>query len=538
MSLLFEFADLTLDTRQRAVFRDSLRIALPKLTYELLLALVEAAPQLLTHEALVERVWRGRFGTPETLAQRVLLLRRALGDDADNPRYLRGVRGHGYQLIPPVRARNAAERRSVQSGARADRQSGTFDVDSASVDDIDLAVPAQPSIVVLPFDTADDDEQRNFARGFAHDIMTRLGRTRSLFVIARGSAFRFGAGPHDVRDVGRKLGVRYVVQGYVRFTGSRIGIDAALADAINGKEVWAEHFERKLDCVFETQEEIMESIVGAISSEVVLAEQRRALLEDPANLDAWGAYHRGCWHMYRFTPADYEQAQRYFELSLRLDRNSSRTLAGLSFVHWQRAFLEISPDRAGEVERAHELAQQSVSLNPRDPLAHWALGRAYLLRGELSDSIAELTTSTTLNPSFAVGQYTLGFALMHAGDLTQSIAMADKARRLSPYDPMSFAMIGVRAFSLGMAGEFEEAAKLMAISIRQPNAHYHMVAMAAVCDALAGHEEGARRDLRRLLQARPGYRLLDFLRAFPFQQPAHTGLIARAFDDLARFGTS
>ena len=539
MSLIFEFADLTLDTRQRAVFRGSLRIALPKLTYELLLALVEAAPQLLTHEALVERVWRGRFGTPETLAQRVLLLRRALGDDAENQRYLRGVRGHGYQLIPPVQARTIAVRRSVlPPGTNGHRQPGTFDAGPGGFDDIDLALPAQPSIVVLPFETVDDDEHRNFARGLAHDIMTRLGRTRSFFVIARGSAFRFGPGPHDVRDVGRKLGVRYVVQGYVRFAGSEIAIDAALADAIDGKEVWAEHFERKLDCVFETQEEIIGSIVGAISSEVALMEQRRALLEDPANLDAWGAYHRGCWHMYRFTPADYVQAQRFFELSLRLDPNSSRSLAGLSFVHWQRAFLEISPDRAGEVERAQELAQQSVSLNPRDPLAHWALGRAYLLRGEMSESIAELTASAELNPSFAVGQYTLGFALMHAGDLKQSIAMADKARRLSPYDPMSFAMIGVRAFSLGMAGEFAQAAKLMAISIRQPNAHYHMVAMAAVCDALAGHEEEARRDLRRLLQARPGYGLMDFLRAFPFQQPAHTGLIARAFDDLARFRTA
>ena len=538
MSLIFEFADLTLDTRQRAVFRESLIIALPKLTYELLLALVEAAPQLLTHEALVERVWRGRCGTPETLAQRVLLLRRALGDDANNPRYLRGVRGHGYQLIPPVRVRSAVERGAVLPRTSADQQSATFDVDSGTVEDIDLALPAQPSIVVLPFDTVDDDEHRNFARGLAHDIMTRLGRTRSFFVIARGSAFRFGPGPHDVRDVGRKLGVRYVVQGYVRFTGARVGIDAALADAINGKEVWAEHYQRMPDCVFETQEEIVGSIVGAISSEVALSEQRRALLEDPANLDAWGAYHRGCWHMYRFTPADYEQAQRFFEMSLRLDPNSSRTLAGLSFVHWQRAFLEISPDRAGEVERAHELAQQSVSLNPRDPLARWALGRAYLLRGELSDSIAELTTSAALNPSFAVGQYTLGFALMHAGDLTRSIAMADQARRLSPYDPMSFAMIGVRAFSLGMAGEFEQAAKLMAISIRQPNAHYHMVAMAALCDALAGHVEDARRDLRRLLQARPGYGLMDFLRAFPFQQPTHTSLIARAFDDLARFGAA
>lgn len=539
MSLLFEFADLTLDTRQRAVFRDSQRIALPRLTYELLLALVEAAPNLLTHEDLVERVWRGRFVTPETLAQRVLLLRRALGDDASSPRYLRGVRSHGYQLVPLVRARSLPERRPARLKAGVAQRSGRFDGDPGASDGIDLSLPAQPSIVVLPFDTVgDDDEHRNFARGLAHDIMTRLGRTRSFFVIARGSAFRFGPGPHDARDVGRKLGVRYVVQGYVRFTGSGVGIDATVADAVDGKEIWAEHFQRTLERVFETQEEITGSIVGAISSEVALAEQRRALLEDPANLDAWGAYHRGCWHMYRFTPADYEQAQRFFELSLRLDPNSSRTLAGLSFVHWQRAFLEISADRPGEVERAHELAQQSVSLNPRDPLAHWALGRAYLLRGEVSDSIAELTTSAALNPSFAVGQYTLGFALMHAGDLTQSIAMADKARRLSPYDPMSFAMIGVRAFSLGMAGEFEQAAKLMAMSIRQPNAHYHMVAMAAVCNALAGHEDAARRDLRRLLQARPRYGLTDFLRAFPFQQPAHTRLIATAFHDLARFGAA
>jgi TolB-like protein/DNA-binding winged helix-turn-helix (wHTH) protein len=539
MSLLFEFADLTLDTRQRAVFRNSLRIALPRLTYELLLALVEAAPKLLTHEDLVERVWRGRVLTPETVAQRVLLLRRVLGDDAKNPRYLRGVRGHGYQLVPRVRARPASERRQARLGAGAARRSERFDDDPVASDDIDLSLPAQPSIVVLPFDTLDqDDEHRHFAQGLAYDIMTRLGRTCSFFVIARGSASRFGRGPHDPRVMGRKLGVRYVVQGNVRFTGSAVSIDATVADAVDGNEIWAEHFQHTRERVFETQEEITSSIVGAISAEVTLAEQRRALLENPANLDAWGAYHRGCWHMYRFTPADYEQAQKFFALSQRLDPNSSRTLAGLSFVHWQRAFLEISADRAGEVRHAHELAQASVSLNPRDPLAHWALGRAYLLRGEVGDAIAELTTSAALNPSFAVGQYTLGFALMHAGDLTRSIAMADRARRLSPYDPMSFAMIGVRAFSFGMAGEFEQGARLMAMSIRQPNAHYHMVAMAAVCDALAGHEDAARRDFGRLRQERPGYGLTDFLRAFPFQQPAHTRLIAKAFRELERFGAA
>jgi len=528
---IFEFADLTLDTRQRAVFRDFLRIPLPKLTYELLLALVDAAPSLLTHEELCERVWLGRLVTPETLAQRVLLLRRALGDAASGPRYLRVVRGLGYQLIPPVRVRRErGTRRSSPSLANNEQADVGFGIPG----DIDLSLPAQPSIVVLPFDADGDSEHRNFARGLTHDIMTRVARSRSFFVIARGTAFKFLPGAHDVCEVSRRLGVRYVVQGNIQFGGPRVSINAALADGVEGREIWAENFSRKLEFVYDAQEEITDLIVGAVSAEVEVAERQRALLEPPASLDAWSAYHRGCWHMYRFTPADYEQAQRFFELSIRLDPNSSRTFAGLSFVHWQRAFLEISPDHAGESQQAFELAQHSVSLNPRDPLGHWALGRAHLLRGDVSESLVELGTSTDLNPSFAVGQYTLGFALMQTGDTVNSIERAEKARRLSPYDPMSFAMIGVRGFSLALKGQYDEAAKLMTISVQQPNAHYHMVAMAAVCDVLAGNKEAARRGLGRLLEARPGYSAKEFLRAFQLQQPVHRKLISTAFDRLGR----
>jgi len=528
---IFEFADLTLEMRQRAVFRGVVRIPLPKLSYELLLALVDAAPNLLTHDDLAERVWRGRLVTPETVAQRVLLLRRALGDEADNPHYLRVVRGQGYQLVPPARGRRRSNARRPSPSTAISGQ--LEDVPGLS-DDIDLSLPAQPSIVVLPFETDNDAAHLNFARGLTHDIMTRIGRTRSFFVIARGSAFSFAPGSHDVREVSRKLGVRYVVQGNIQFDGSKMRIDAALADGVEGREIWAQEFRHKLEDVFETQEKIAELIVGVISTEVDLAEGQRALLETPASLDAWTAYHRGCWHMYRFTPEDYEHAQRFFELTARLDPNSPRTFAGLSFVHWQRAFLEISPDRSGEIQQALELAQQSVALNPSDPLGHWALGRANLLRGEVSESIAELSTSTTLNPSFAIGQYTLGFALMHAGDTTRSIEMADKARRLSPYDPMRFAMIGLRAFSLALTGHYDQAAKLMALSVREPNAHFQMVAMAAVCDALAGNDDAARSDFGRLLKARPGYGAKDFLRAYALQQPAHTKLIDGAFRRLGR----
>lgn len=522
---IFEFADLVLEARQRAVFRGGERIPLPKLTYELLFALVEAAPALLTHDDLADRVWRGRPATPETISQRVLLLRRALGDEAGSPRYLRVMRGLGCQLIPPVRVRLPS------SSSIPAKQAGDAVAPAGA---IDLSLPDQPSIVVLPFDAGDDAEHRNIARGLSHDIMTRIARTRAFFVIARGSAFRFEPGAHDLRDVSRTLGVRYVVQGDVRIAGSGMRINVALADAVEGRELWADSFQRRLEHVFEAQEEITDLVVGAISTEVELAERQRTMLEPPANLDAWSAYHRACWHMYRFTPGDYEQAERYFELTTRLDPNSSRAFAGLSFVHWQRAFFELSPDRAGEIRRAFELALQSYSINPNEPLAHWALGRAHLLRGEMAESIAELGAATALNPSFAVGQYTLGFALMQAGDTVHSIQMADKARRLSPYDPMSFAMIGVRGFSLALDGRYDEGAGTLALAIRQPNAHYHVVAMAALCDILAGRDADARRNLGRLHEAVPGYGEGDFLRAFQFRQPAHTQLIGDAFRRLGR----
>src|SRR3546814_10430963 len=135
-------------------------------------------------------------------------------------------------------------------------------------------------------------------------------------------------------------------------------------------------------------------------------------------------------------------------------------------------------------------------------------------------SIAELGAATALNPSFAVGQYTLGFALMQAGDTVRAIEMAGKARRLSPYDPMSFAMIGVRGFSLALDGRHDEAVETLAMAIRQPNAHYHLVALAAVFDPLAGREAEARRHLGRLNEAAPEYGERAFRSAFPFSQPA------------------
>ncbi|HEY4555956.1 MAG TPA: tetratricopeptide repeat protein, partial [Lysobacter sp.] len=321
-----------------------------------------------------------------------------------------------------------------------------------------------------------------------------------------------------------------------RLGGERLRAEVALADALEGCELWAESIHAAPGDVFDVQEAIAIRVAGAIASEIELAEQRRARLAPFASLDAWSAYHLGCWHMYRFTAGDYEIAERCFERAIALDPTSSRALAGLSFVHWQRAFLEISTDRAAEVARALDLAVRSLDADPHDPLAHWAFGRARLLQGEVDDAVASLDVTTQLNPSFAVGQYTLGFAQMQAGDLDAGIERADRARRLSPYDPLAFAMIGLRAFSLGLRGEVAEAASQMACAIRQPHAHYHMVAMAAVCDVLDDRGEAARRDWGRLRALRPGYDARAFLRAFRLQRPVHVATVEKAFARLERLG--
>ncbi len=170
--------------------------------------------------------------------------------------------------------------------------------------------------------------------------------------------------------------MRYIAHGAVQSAGRQIRVHAALTDAEKGAEVWSEQFDRVRDDLFAVQTEISDAIAGAVETQIEFLERGRSLLKASENLDAWEAYHRGCWHMFRFRPEHYEEAERYFLRSIELDPTSPRPLSGLSFVHWQRAFLEISQDRAGEISRARELAEQAIGLDPRDPQGYNALGRA------------------------------------------------------------------------------------------------------------------------------------------------------------------
>ncbi len=527
--MIYQFGDYELDASRFELRHRGRAQAVEPQVYALLLYLIQNRDRLVTRDDLNRAIWNGRIVAASTVNSRIKAARHAVGDDGKSQSRIRTFPRMGYRFVAEVTALRPNRSVSVDARSDVDRIVAAGD----KLDELELTLPDRPSVAVLPFRMADARAASGLlADGLTRDIISQLGRARWLFVAARGSTFQFRVGPYDPRDIGRALGVRYVVQGDIHILGNRVGVYATLADAATGVELWADHFECKVQEVVEIQQRIAEDIVGLVEAEIEQAERERSLLRAPEGLDAWSAYHRGCWHMYRFTPKDFDQAEHFFRRSLELDPKAPRAYAGLSFIHWQRAFLELTRDRTTQERLALDLAYQSLAADPRDPLGHWALGRAYLLQNDLDQAVDELDVSVAINPSSAVGQYSLAYVLMQLGDTTRSLDTNGKARRLSPYDAMTFAMYACRAANLKFLGRYDEAAEFATRAARQPNTHYHVVAIAAVCNVLADRREAAKAHYARLLEAHPGYTSADYLTAFKHRPDEHVELIRRAFAEL------
>jgi TolB-like protein/DNA-binding winged helix-turn-helix (wHTH) protein len=550
--MIYAIGSCLIDTGRFEIRRDGESLAVEPQVFDLLVLLIENRDRIVTKDEIIDKVWKGRIVSDAAISSRIKAARHAVGDDGKAQSLIRTIHRRGLRFVGEV----AIEAGMTRSGAvalveqfpyvtprpaRMSRREMSVPQQSdagRSVDDnvagLDLSLPKQPSIVVLPFHTLSSDaDGRLISDGMTLDIMTRLARTRWLFVISRGTAFMFRGPSHDARSISRKLGVRYIVQGNIHLMGKRIRIRAALIDAVAGCEAWADQFDCDIDDIFRIQDDIASHIVSAVETEIEQTERRRALLTHPSSLDAWSAYHRGAWHMYQFTPEGYDEAERFLKFAAKLDPSAPRVFAGLSFVHWQRAFLEIGNDREGDIQQAFDYARHALLLDPREPQGYWALGRASLLRHDLDQAVEEIGRSVKLNPNFAIGHYSVAFACMLKADSPESDLNVRQARRLSPYDLMSFAMLAVQAFNATCLGRLDEGATLANRAVRQPNAHYHILAIAAFCNAAAGRGDISRGYLARLKRAHPGYRIADYFRAFPYQDPA---LVKRVRDTFIRLG--
>jgi DNA-binding SARP family transcriptional activator len=371
------------------------------------------------------------------------------------------------------------------------------------------------SVAITPFVDVSPvtNSSTTTAGALAHDVITRLAKLRSIFVIAQGSVFALHERGVGAEETGRILNVDYVTSGAVRRDGQRFVVQIELSETRTARVIWAETFDQSCEDAFVVLDDIGNRIVAAIASEIELMERNRAILRPPNSLDAWDAHHRGLWHMYRFTRRDNQQALGFFQTAVRLDPTFARARAGLSFTHFQNAF-----QRWGSLDRetglAYDAASQSLVIDDRDPAAHWAMGRALWLRGDQTDAIDELNRAVELSPNFAVGHYALAFVHSQAGDPHAAIASSDQSRLLSPFDPLMFGMLGSRAMALVRLGDFAEAASWAVRAATRPNAHAHIHAIAAFSLALAGSLSEARSYAATIRKRRPGYTIEDFLQAF------------------------
>jgi len=387
--------------------------------------------------------------------------------------------------------------------------------DTAGSAETTLCAPRRASIAVMPFTEAEDRQSKWLGDALVHDVITRLAKLRSLFVIAQGTVFALADQRTAPDEAGRMLGVDYLVRGAVRWLGGRALVTVELTQTATGRVAWAERFDSRREDALTVLEEFGNGIVAAVAGEIERLECNRAILRPPASLDAWEAHHRGLWHMYRFTRADNDAARHFFSRAVQLDPTFARAYAGLSFAQWQSAFQGWG-ERATEVAAALESAGRGIMADELDPAVHWAQGRALWLHGEHDQSVAALSRAVDLSPNFAQGHYALAFVQSQAGDAHVAIAASDTSRSLSPCDPLLFGILGARAMALVRLGRFEEAATAAVEAANRPNAHAHISAIAACTLALAGRLDEARARMAAARQAIPGYGMSEFMSAFRF----------------------
>ncbi len=368
-----------------------------------------------------------------------------------------------------------------------------------------LSLPNKPSVAVLPFENMSADQEHSFfAEGIAEDIITELSKFRSVFVIARNSSFAFKGQALKAREIGCRLGVRYIVEGSVRRFGNRIRITAQLIDAVDDTHLWAERYDREIEDIFAVQDEVTNAIITTIEPALTDSERQRARRKPPQSLDAWESYQRGLWHLYQYNIESVGQGIDFMQQSAARDPNFAAAHAGLALGLYMRFLLGASTDAAVDLDKGLAEGQRAITLDPSDPFAHVALGRIYTARGEHDRAIMHCERAISLNPSFASAHFGRAHSLWMSGRPAAALSSHDEAIRLSPNDPMLWAFMASRSMALSLLGRFEEALDLANRAMQQPNAAMHARIGALVALGHLGRIDEAAEPLAWLHRAVPG----------------------------------
>jgi adenylate cyclase len=498
--MLYRFNLCLLDLVRGRLCVDGEEASLRPKSFEVLRYLVQNPGRLILKDDLIKAVWPNTIVTDESLTNCVSDVRRAIGDRGQT--IIKTVPRRGYVFTAAVAQESVAPGPSLDTGA------------------LDRAVPEKPSIAVLAFaNMSGDPSQEYYSDGITEDIITELSRFSELFVIARNSSFRYKGQQVDVRQIGKELGARYVLEGSVRRAGDRVRVTAQLIDATTGTHRWAEHYDRELEDVFAVQDEVARAIVAILAAHVNRAEAERALLKPPTTWQAHDYYLRGAVTFARYRSSyNIEQlyeARALLERSIGADPNYARSHALLAGTHLNAYLNAVDTDYRNPLalERAYERARKAVQLDPDLPLGHAVLADALGFKQRFDESISEFERALALNPNFSYFQYSM--VLVMAGEPLRAIEVVKAHTRLDPfYEPLAPFMLGMAFYMLRNCAE--AVAPLRETVLRAPRFMQGHLWLAATYAQLGLLEE-ARAEVAQALEILPSYTIPT---APPFKQRA------------------
>jgi adenylate cyclase len=522
--LRYLFEDYALDTDRRELRRGRGLVPVTPQVFDLLDYLLRNRERVVSKDELVSAIWGGRAISDSALTTRVNAVRAAIGDSGKTQSLIKTLPRKGLRFV---------------GSAQEEHRSQDIEATSTAGDKLRpaLALPGKPSVAVLPFTSLHDDSGRDhISDGITEDIITDLSRFSELFVIARNSSFQYGGKMVDIRQIGRELGVRYVLEGSIRQQGERIRITAQLIDALTATHHWAERYDRELKDIFAVQDELARAIATILVAHVNKAEAEHTLLKPPTSWQAYDYYMRGVSILASYwstvNAADLHESRRLLEKSLSIDPGFARAYSTLSTTYviaWRNRLDEDHLNPA-TLDRAHELASRAVRFDPNLPHAHASLGTVLAWKRQHDAALTEFDKALVLNPNFTDWRIAIG--LVYAGEPARAIELLKDHMRLDPfYVPLAPHWLGLAHYTLK---QYSEALPLLReCALRAPDYGAVHLWLAATYARL-GQLEEARDEAKKVLELDPDFTIERTARTtITFKHDEHSG---DCFDAMRKAG--
>jgi TolB-like protein len=496
--LLFLFDNYTLDTDRRELRHGAVAVPVEPQVFDLLAYLIKHRDRVASKDDLIAAVWGGRIVSESALTSRINAARCAIGDTGAEQRLIKTFTRKGLRFVGAVREEAKLEMVTVEVHGEASTQ-------QPKDEKPELLLPDKPSIAVLAFSNmSGNPEEDYFADGMAEEIITGLSRCAWLFVIARNSSFTYKGRAVDVRQVGRELGVRYVLEGSVRRAGNRLRFTGQLIDASSGAHIWADRFEGVTSDVFDLQDQFTASVVAAIEPKLQLAEIERTKHKPTTSLDAYDLVLRAQQLADEFTAESMAAALSHLEQALAVDAGYAAAMALAAYCRAQLVGQGWRQDLEAEAKEGLRLASRAIELGKDDGNVFWMVAFAVLhLQMNPLRAREPAYRSLELNPNSAVALATAGRIEIHCGNADKALELLHRAERLSPRDPRAWLIAMGIATAHMQAGRLDEGISACRRTLSQNPRNTMMLRVLAFCLVKQGRPSEATQVAREVMAIEP-----------------------------------